>query len=206
MASIIGAENLVGPFHSPLAVFSGSPPTEDEKSRAVDVLRQAAEFAATAKVRLCIEYLNRFECYFLTTAADAVALGASRQSSELQNDVRHISRPHRRKKPDGRDLQVAPVMGQVHISENDRGTPGTGQVAWDEVFYTLKKVGYDGWLVIEAFGRAASRVGRCHARLARLVSGRGAGLSEWAGVYPREMERIEPVLARAGPKPITPLT
>ena len=25
-------------------------------------------------MRLCIEYLNRFECYFLTTAADAVAL------------------------------------------------------------------------------------------------------------------------------------
>ena len=42
----------------------------------------------------------------------------------------------------------------VHISENDRGTPGTGHVHWDETFRTLRKLGYDGWLVIEAFGRA----------------------------------------------------
>jgi D-psicose/D-tagatose/L-ribulose 3-epimerase len=42
----------------------------------------------------------------------------------------------------------------VHISENDRGTPGTGHVHWDETFDALRAVNYDGWLVIEAFGRA----------------------------------------------------
>src|SRR5438445_112251 len=34
------------------------------------------------------------------------------------------------------------------------GTPGTGHVHWDETFKTLRQVGYDGWLTIEAFGRA----------------------------------------------------
>src|SRR4029453_14358160 len=53
----------------------------------------------------------------------------------------------------------------VHISENDRGTPGTGMVHWDETFKALHEVKYDGWMVIEAFGRAlpalaaATRVG-----------------------------------------------
>jgi D-psicose/D-tagatose/L-ribulose 3-epimerase len=42
----------------------------------------------------------------------------------------------------------------VHISENDRSTPGKGLVRWKENFDTLKEVGYDGWLVIEAFGLA----------------------------------------------------
>jgi D-psicose/D-tagatose/L-ribulose 3-epimerase len=42
----------------------------------------------------------------------------------------------------------------VHLSENDRGTPGTGQVNWHETFATLKKIDYDRWVVIEAFGRA----------------------------------------------------
>jgi D-psicose/D-tagatose/L-ribulose 3-epimerase len=50
--------------------------------------------------------------------------------------------------------QASPVLSHVHISENDRGTPGTGQVHWDEAFATLRQVGYDGWLVIESFGRA----------------------------------------------------
>ena len=154
MASMIGAENLCGPFHSPLAVFSGEPPTEAEKSRGADVLRQAAEIAQGAKVRLCIEYLNRFECYFLTTAADAVSLvhRVNHPNFRTMFDTFHA---HIEEKSQGGAIhQVAPVLGHVHISENDRGTPGTGQVKWDEVFWTLKKIGYDGWMVIEAFGRA----------------------------------------------------
>ena len=49
---------------------------------------------------------------------------------------------------------IAPVLTYVHISENDRGTPGSGHVQWDEVFSTLKAVNYDGWMTIEAFSRA----------------------------------------------------
>src|SRR5262245_20568707 len=74
MTATLGGEIMAGPYHSPLAVSSGSGPTADEKKRAADVLRQAAGEAQKANVKLAIEYLNRFECYFLTTAADARAL------------------------------------------------------------------------------------------------------------------------------------
>jgi len=154
MSSILGAENLCGPYHSPLAVFSGTGPTEDEKSRAADVLRQAAEIAQGAKVRLCIEYLNRFECYFLTTAADAVALvnRVNHPNFRTMYDTFHA---HIEEKNQASAIRmVKGVVGHVHISENDRGTPGTGQVTWDQVFPALREIGYDGWLVIEAFGRA----------------------------------------------------
>jgi D-psicose/D-tagatose/L-ribulose 3-epimerase len=154
MSSILGAENLCGPYHSPLAVFSGTGPTEDEKARAGDVLHQAAEFAQQAKVGLCIEYLNRFECYFLTTAADAVALvkRVNHPNFKTMYDTFHA---HIEEKcQESAIKQVGPVLGHVHISENDRGTPGTGQVAWDKSFRALREVGYDGWFVIEAFGRA----------------------------------------------------
>jgi D-psicose/D-tagatose/L-ribulose 3-epimerase len=40
----------------------------------------------------------------------------------------------------------------VHISENDRSTPGSGNVRWDETFDALSEIGYDRMLVIEAFG------------------------------------------------------
>src|SRR4051812_5591558 len=50
MTHILGGTHLCGPYHSPLGVFSGQPPTADEKSRAVEVLRQAAEHAARAGV------------------------------------------------------------------------------------------------------------------------------------------------------------
>ena len=118
------------------------------------MFRSAAEFAQQHRVTLAIEYLNRFECYFLTTAADARAL------------VQEVNHPHFRMMYDTfhaniEEKQVGPViagiagiLAHVHISENDRGTPGTGHVAWDETFKALRETGYDGWLVIEAFGRA----------------------------------------------------
>src|SRR5438067_4568968 len=74
MVAVCGGETLCGPFHSPLAVFSGTGPTGDEKKWAADIIRKAAEHAAVFNVTLAIEYLNRFECYFLTTAAETLAL------------------------------------------------------------------------------------------------------------------------------------
>jgi D-psicose/D-tagatose/L-ribulose 3-epimerase len=154
MSAILGVENLCGPYHSPLGVFSGTGPTDDEKSRGADVLRSAAEFAQQHKVMMAIEYLNRFECYFLTTAADAKAL------------VQKVNHPHFRmmydtfhanieEKAVGPTIEsIAGFFVHVHVSENDRGTPGTGHVPFDETFRALRKTGYDGWMVIEAFGRA----------------------------------------------------
>ena len=46
----------------------------------------------------------------------------------------------------------------VHISENDRSTPGKGQVDWTTTFDTLKETGYDGWFTVEAFGQALPAV------------------------------------------------
>jgi D-psicose/D-tagatose/L-ribulose 3-epimerase len=152
--AILGGTHMSGPFHSPLGVFSGTGPTTDEKNRAVEILRKAAEVAQQAKVMLSIEYLNRFECYFLTTAADARALvkAVNHPSFRSMYDTFHANIEEK---------QVSKVIKEfadsfvhVHISENDRGTPGTGHVAWDETFRALREVGYDGWLVIEAFGRA----------------------------------------------------
>ena len=48
---------------------------------------------------------------------------------------------------------IFPYLSHFHISENDRGTPGSGHVHWDETFETLAKINYKGWLTIEAFSR-----------------------------------------------------
>jgi D-psicose/D-tagatose/L-ribulose 3-epimerase len=154
MTAILGGENLCGPYHSPLAVFSGEPPTEDEKKRCVEVCQQSAEIAKQHKVTLCIEYLNRFECYFLTTAAQAKDLvqRVNHPSFKTMYDTFHANIEEKSAAQTIKSLH--PHFGHVHISENDRGIPGTGMVHWDETFKALREVKYDGWMVIEAFGRA----------------------------------------------------
>jgi D-psicose/D-tagatose/L-ribulose 3-epimerase len=154
MTAHLGGENMCGPYHSPLGLFTGEPPTEDEKKRAVDVLKQSADVAKQHNVNLCIEYLNRFECYFLTTAAQAADLvkRVNHPSFKTMYDSFHANIEE--KSPRSGVQAMKGLFGHVHISECDRGIPGTGMVHWDETFAALKEVNYDGWMVIEAFGRA----------------------------------------------------
>jgi D-psicose/D-tagatose/L-ribulose 3-epimerase len=149
-----GCEILCGPIHSAIGVFSGQGPTEEEFQYGVDTLQRAAEKAQARGIRMAVEYLNRFEIYFLTTVAQTVRFvrAVNHPSCRMMYDSFHA---HIEEK--GQAQAIAACTGEtihVHVSENDRGVPGTGQVHWDEFFGGLKQSGYDGYLTIEAFGRA----------------------------------------------------
>jgi D-psicose/D-tagatose/L-ribulose 3-epimerase len=150
----LGAEVLCGPFYQPLGKFSGVPPTADEKQRAVDVHRQVAEYAKARNVELAVECLNRFECYFLNTLADGAAHArqVNHPSFGVMYDAFHANIEE--KDPVGCISENIDAIKHVHVSENDRGTPGKGHVPFDEIFKTLRAGGYDNWLTIEAFGRS----------------------------------------------------
>ncbi len=154
----VGAQTLVGPFHSALGLFSGAGPTPDEWKWGVESMRQVAEHAGKVGVQLAVEYLNRFETYLLNCAKDAVRF------------VRDVNHPNCRSMYDTfhanieeKDVaaaisEISPVCAHVHISENDRSTPGQGGVNWKATFDALKKVNYNGWLVVEAFGLALPEI------------------------------------------------
>lgn len=148
----LGAHALVGPYHSAIGEFTGSGRTEDEWKWGVESMRQVAEHAATCGVTLGVEYLNRFECYFLNTAADAIKFvkAVGHPHCKTMYDTFHANIEE--KDPVGVIKSIAPHSALIHISENDRSTPGQGNVPWSETFQAIKESGYDGWLVIEAFG------------------------------------------------------
>ena len=150
-AQALKADIICGPLHSPFAFFSRQPPTQDERKRSAEMLRKAAEYAAEANIMLCPEALNRFECYLYNTMADLKTLVEAVDHPNLgaMYDTHHSNIEE--KSQSGAIKTIAPYLKHVHISENDRGTPGSGQVVWSQVFSTLKEIGYDGWLTIEAF-------------------------------------------------------
>ncbi len=153
-SAAIGSQTLCGPYHQPLGVFTGEGPTEGEKDRAAEVHRKAADFAQEVRLVLAIEYLNRFECYFLNTLADAVDYVArvGHPNFGTMFDTFHANIEE--KDPIGCIRSSIDQIRHVHISENDRGTPGKGHVDWPGTFKALRSSGYNGWLTIEAFGRA----------------------------------------------------
>ena len=149
-----GVETLCGPIHSALGEFSGAGRTPAEWERGVETLRAAAEHADSVGVTLAVEAINRFECYFLNAQTDAADFAAAvdRPALGCMYDTFHANIEE--KDPAAAVRHCAATLRHVHVSENDRSTPGEGQVRWAETFAALEEVGYDGWMVIEAFGLA----------------------------------------------------
>lgn len=153
-----GGEVLCGPFYQPLAIFSGNPPTTEEKAAVVEVHKHAARYAAAKSIKLSVEPLNRFECYLLNTVADAAALvdAVAEPNYGLLYDTFHANIEE--KDPVGVIKPHIDRINHVHLSENDRGTPGKGHVPWSETFQAIRSTSYDQWYVIEAFGRSLPEV------------------------------------------------
>jgi D-psicose/D-tagatose/L-ribulose 3-epimerase len=149
----LGGSVICGPMHSSLGVMTGKPRTEKEWNWAVKGLQSVAKVAEKHGVTVCVEPLNRFETYFLNTLADGAKLvkAVGSPNVKIHFDTFHSNIEEKLQAEALRS--VAKYVGHVHISENDRGIPGTGHNDWKGVFKTLKESGYKGWLTIESFAQ-----------------------------------------------------
>jgi D-psicose/D-tagatose/L-ribulose 3-epimerase len=153
-AQALGANRLSGPLHSTLGHFSGTGPTAAEFKRSVSSQRAIGDHAGKRGVVIGLEALNRFECYLLNTMA------------ALAEHVTEIGHPNIKGMYDTFHANIeeadpikayskhARHFAHIHISENDRGVPGRGNIPWAETFKAIRKSGYDDWLTIESFGRS----------------------------------------------------
>jgi D-psicose/D-tagatose/L-ribulose 3-epimerase len=151
----LGATVLAGPMYTPVGFLTGERRTAEEWRWAVDSWQHLDRDVAAAGIEIALEPLNRFETYFLNTAADAArlcdAIGSPRIGILVDTFHANIE-----EKSIAAALRAAGRhLKHVHVSENDRGVPGTGHVAWGELFATVAELGYDRWLTIESFGFAA---------------------------------------------------
>ena len=149
-----GVQTLCGPYYQVLGQFSGRYPTESELDYAAEVHRAIAPVSEAAGVKNAIEALNRFESHLLNTMEQAASYvkRVNHPNFGTMYDTFHAN-------IEEKDLAAAmrscwDQVVHVHISENDRSTPGEGHVDWATTFKTLKELKYDGWLMVEAFGLA----------------------------------------------------
>lgn len=164
----LGGTVMAGPWFQPLGVFSGDRPQEAELDRCAEVHRQVLPLMREAGITPGLEPLNRFEAYLLNTCDQAIAY-AERVGEDgigILYDTFHANIEEKDPIAALHALHASGNLAHVHISENDRGTPGRGHARIAETIHALKALGYDGWLTIEAFGRgvpelaAATRVWR----------------------------------------------
>jgi D-psicose/D-tagatose/L-ribulose 3-epimerase len=149
----VGATNLVGPFYS--AVGRTWQATADERARELDTLekhlRTLATYAADHGVVLGLEPLNRFETSFINTHEQAIEIidRVDHPACRIMLDTFHMNIEE---KSLGEAIRATGQrLCHLHACENDRGAPGSGNVAWGEVAQALKDIDYTGPAVIESF-------------------------------------------------------
>ncbi len=153
-AAEAGSHLIAGPLYAPVGWLPGRRRTADEWKWAVECFQELGDTLTACDVSLALEPLNRFEGFFLNTAADGVKLCAeiNHPNVGLLIDTFHANIEEKDVAQAYRT--AAPFLKHVHTCENDRGTPGTGHVDWPGVFQALRDIHYDGCLTIESFGFA----------------------------------------------------
>jgi D-psicose/D-tagatose/L-ribulose 3-epimerase len=151
LTAALGADTLTGALYAHLGTLTRQPPSEREIELCAEVLGSAVRVAAGHGISLGIEAINRYETY-LNNTADQVADLLDR--IDEPNLFAHLDTYHmniEEKGFRGPIERLGPRLKYIHLSESDRGTPGTANVDWDDVFAGLRGIGYSGRLAMESF-------------------------------------------------------
>lgn len=150
----LGAEVLAGPLTQPLGQFSGLGVTPAEWDRLVEASKALADHTKDSGLKIAVEPLNRFECYALNTCEQAAGLVEAVGEDHYGYLFDSFHANIEEKDPWGALRASAQHLTHVHVSENDRGTPGAGHIDFAAMFSVLRDIGWNGWLTVEAFGQA----------------------------------------------------
>ncbi|HET7271587.1 MAG TPA: sugar phosphate isomerase/epimerase family protein, partial [Rubrobacter sp.] len=147
----LGSPILTGCLYTHVGTLTGKPPEPEELEIVARVLKGTARRAAEYGVELGVEAINRYETYLVNLASQASEL---LDRIDEPNVFVHLDTYHmniEEKGFFGPITGLGPRLGYIHLSESDRGTPGTANVNWDEVFRGLKEIDYGGALAMESF-------------------------------------------------------
>lgn len=153
IASELGAGFVAGPMYSAVGKARLVSPEQKkiEWNRAVTNLQKVSKRAGEFGLEIAIETLNRFETDLINTA------------EELMQLIHDINEPQAKAILDGfhmnieePDIEAAirragDKLIHVQVSENYRGTPGTGQTNWAAWKRGLEAINYSGTISIESF-------------------------------------------------------
>jgi len=148
-AAEIGSPSLQGVIHS--AWGKRSRTTAISRKQSAALLREAADFASDSGLTIALECINRYESSFLNTAEQGMAMldVIDRRNVGLHLDTYHMNIEEASfreafKLTSGR-------LFHLHLSENNRGYPGSGLLDWDLIIEQAINNGYNGPWIIESY-------------------------------------------------------
>ena len=104
-------------------------------------------------IKLCLEYLNRFELYLTSCGDELIRFvdDVNHPNCQIMFDTFHANIEEKNIGDCIRNM--GDRIAFVQLSENDRSTPGKGNVDWAGTIAALQDINYQGTLSIEAFSQ-----------------------------------------------------
>jgi D-psicose/D-tagatose/L-ribulose 3-epimerase len=128
--------------------------------RSIASVKQAAKIAAANNVVMVLEVVNRFEQFIFNSADEALEFvkQVGSPNVKIMLDTFHMNIEEDTIR--GAIEKAGSYLGHVHIGENNRRPPGFGHIPWDELASALKRINYQGYIVMEPFLMPGGQVGR----------------------------------------------
>lgn len=150
----IGSEGIVTPasfgmFSRALPPFTPPRAPEEDREVLLDGLGRLAVHARSAGVVIYLEPLNRFEDHMLNRVGQAVELAQELDDPFVRvlADTFHMNIEE---DDSAEALRAAgPYLAHVHLGDNTRSHPGTGQIDFAPIVAVLAGPSYDGWAALE---------------------------------------------------------
>jgi D-psicose/D-tagatose/L-ribulose 3-epimerase len=153
LCNVLDTSFVGGPMYSAVGKARMVPPEQRKREweLAVKNLRIVCDMAAERNLQIALEPLNRFESDLVNTASDVIRLvnDISHPAAKIMLDGFHMN-------IEEQDVEKAIISAgdkliHFQVSENYRGTPGTGQTQWDAYKRGLEAINYSGVVSIESF-------------------------------------------------------
>ncbi|MCC6231494.1 MAG: sugar phosphate isomerase/epimerase [Verrucomicrobiales bacterium] len=150
---VMGCPSLIGPVYSVVGRADAETPEAQKAQWALVVknLKVLAKYAEARGVQICVEPLNRFETDFLNTCDQGLKLLKAVGSPALRLHLDTFHMNIEEKNQAAAILKAGKLLGHFHACGSDRGTPGNDHIDWKPIVAALRKVKYQGDLVIESF-------------------------------------------------------
>jgi len=158
----MGGGNLGGIIYGswPATMPEGVTDKRPYFDRSVNSMREAIKTAEDNNVYFNMEVVNRFEQFLINTSDEAIEYVEAVESpnAKVMLDTFHMNIEE--------DfigeaiLKTGDKLGHFHIGENNRMPPGYGHIPWTEIGAALRKINYEGYVVMEPFLMPGGEVGR----------------------------------------------
>ncbi|WP_372803468.1 sugar phosphate isomerase/epimerase family protein [Paracoccus seriniphilus] len=152
-AAALGSSRLAGVVAAPWGLFDPAN-KPDRAKRSAETLGQMQDHLAQHGVTLGVEALNRFESDLTSTAAEACAIARASGAANVGVLLDSFHMNIEEKDPPAALRAAGETLVHYHVSDNDRGVPGSGRYDFAADARALAEIGYQGWIVAEMFVRA----------------------------------------------------